>query len=481
MHEVGGETARAHLREHLGIVFRKARACHRGPYPQHEAQPEGADEGGGQADFLFDGRVLPRREIGEGGIAEYLQEAEYGECRHGKFHYYHGGRNCAELAVHRQVVDEEVGDERAVVPPCEEQGEHRGEEQRPFYRAAHVEQPEDKEEAHDGAGIHRPHGHRLVAPVEHDARRVGLDLLLLENLLRLPRAFVEFLETGHRFHAGHVDDARRAAALIAGHEEREGFVDAVAPSGDVAAVEAVGRLFFLHAARRNGEFALAAHGFLGVSVGVVEVRQIGRHAEQSCHECHGRALQEGGQRAAHKGIDAVAKHEETDDEEEIIGHLHVVAQHLESGEECRDGRAAPIFPPHAEHHAADGGRNESEREGFPQVAGRDDDEEIGGKSPHQRTERGRERADAPLFCAHGAQHDVEAEEVEEHETNGGKPIVQPEAVDVLYFFEEVGRTVRRRGLEGGHSAEHGVAPARGFAVVRGAVFSLLLPEADRRQ
>ena len=146
-------------------------------------------------------------------------------------------------------------------------------------------------------------------------------MLLLENLLRLPRAFVEFLETGHRFHAGHVDDARRAAALIAGHEEREGFVDAVTPSGDVTAVEAVGRLFFLHAARRDGEFALAAHGFLGVSVGVVEVRQIGRHAEQSCHECHGRALEEGGQRAAHEGIDAVAKHEETDDEEEIIAKL----------------------------------------------------------------------------------------------------------------------------------------------------------------
>ena len=376
LHEVGGETARAHLREHSGIVFRKARPCHRGPYPQHEAQPEGADEGGWQTDFLFDGCVLPHREVGEGGIAEYLQEAKHGERRHGKLHYHQGGRNCAELAVHRQVVDEEVGDERAVVPPGKEQGEHRGEEQCPFYRAAHVEQTEDKEEAHDGADVHWPHGHRLVAPVEHDARRVGLDLLLLENLLRLPRAFVEFLETWHRLHAGHVDDARRAAALIAWHEEREGFIDAVTPGGDVTAVEAVGRLFFLCAARRDGEFALAAHGFLGVRVGVVEVRQIGRHAEQSCHECHGRALEEGGQCVAHEGIDAVEKHEEADDEEEIIGHLHVVAQHLESGEECRDGRAAPIFSPHAEHHAADGGRYEGEREGFPQVSGGDDDEEI---------------------------------------------------------------------------------------------------------
>ena len=59
----------------------------------------------------------------------------------------------------------------------------------------------------------------------------------------------------------------------------------------------------------------------------------------------------------------------------------MVAQDLQGGEETREHDAPQIAPAIAEGHAGDGGRDETEREQLPYMAGCYDDEIIAAEGP----------------------------------------------------------------------------------------------------
>lgn len=110
----------------------------------------------------------------------------------------------------------------------------------------------------------------------------------------------------------------------------------LAPSGDIVTVQSrrwsAWRFLPLH------QFAFTAHGFLAVSIGVIEVRQIGGH-DKGSHYQHGACLEESGQRLVAPCVLQISTDEEQDDEEEIVGHLYVV------GVTCKATNSAVTMPP----------------------------------------------------------------------------------------------------------------------------------------
>ena len=278
----------------------------------------------------------------------------------------------------------------------------------------------------------------------------------VQRLLRLAGILIELRHLGLFVGPGHVEHRGAAASLVVGHEERERFVKAVAPLRNVVAVEAVGGRL-LRGSGQGAQLGPAAGGLFAVFVRVVEVGQVGQHAQQAGGHDGARGFEPGAPRAAAHGIDAVGHDDEEHDEEEVVGHLHVVGEHLESREKRRDGAAPEQTAAIAEHEAGDGGRYESQREHFPDVAGRDDDEEIGRKGPGHGAQHGEERAEAE-----GAHEDVEPQQVEEHVAHDAR---RAEGIDVGEEAQHVRGLVGRGRLVGGHAAEHGVGPPRLLATL----------------
>ena len=204
---------------------------------------------------------------------------------------------------------------------------------------------------------------------------------------------------------------------------------------------------------------------------MVEVGEVTTQAEQTGNDDRRGGLQPLFQTALPQGTDEEADDEECHDEEEIVGHLQVVADELEGGEEGCNRHAFEEFPAIAENQTGDGGRDESERQHFPEVTGGNDDEEIGGERPHHRTGDGKPGTDAE-----GAEQDIEAKQIEKEETDGGEPLQRSEGINLGEGGDGVGGGIGGCHLEGGHAAEDGVAPTGDFAVVALAELSLLLSE-----
>ena len=118
-------------------------------------------------------------------------------------------------------------------------------------------------------------------------------------------------------------------ALGVRDEQRPGLVDAVAPLGDIVAVEtAVGLVL----AVRLHQFALAAHRLLAVLPGVVEVRQIDQQADERTRSTGCGGLAELGELLLAQRINQVGHHHGQHNEQIVIGHLHVVGKYLHGGE-----------------------------------------------------------------------------------------------------------------------------------------------------
>ena len=75
-------------------------------------------------------------------VANHLGQGEHGQDRHGEFGNHQRRRHGAELRIHRQHIDEEVGGSHEVVTPCEEEREQGSRGKRPLERSAHQAEAE---------------------------------------------------------------------------------------------------------------------------------------------------------------------------------------------------------------------------------------------------------------------------------------------------------------------------------------------------
>ena len=188
---------------------------------------------------------------------------------------------------------------------------------------------------------------------------------------------------------------------------------------------------------------------------MIEIGDVDQHTEQGTDGTDHRALDKLRQLLVTDGHDEPGDDHEEDDEEIVVGHLHVVGIDLKGGEDGRDDQAPQIFAAVAQHNAGDHRRQIGQRHDLPDMACGNDDEEIAGESPKD----GAQHSEI-LFEVEGAQQDVEAQEI-------GKDIPhvfrQPQVVGILHLAQDIGRGIGRRDLIGGHTAEGGIGPAGALA------------------
>ena len=448
--EIGGHTELLQLGKGLLVGRRKqiGRIGHERIEQTHAHREDGGhtegDFAAARAENLF-------------GMANHFGQGEHRQDGHGELCDHQGRRNGAELGVHGQHVDEEVGGCHEVVSPGEEEREQGGCGERPLERAAHQTEAEYEEEADDGTHIDGTYGERLVTPILDDARHVAR----AGGLLQLRGVLIELVVAFQLFYAFAVENAARSAAFEVGHQERERLVDPVAPLGDVVARQSVGALCrgsiggFGLFGRGRGEFGLAAHRLFRVLPRVVEIRQVDRRRQEATHHEGAGGFRPAAEGFAAQGLNAVGHCHEEHDKQEVVSHLQVVGCNLQGGKKRRDGRAPQVFAAIGQHQAGDGGRNEAEGVHLPEVSGGDDDEKITRKRPCRRAESREQR-----FETQGAHQQVEAEEIEEEEAERAGGAKAHDGLDHAHHFR---RTVGRRNLISGHTREDTVRPTGAFA------------------
>ena len=375
-------------------------------------------------------RALP---LQAGRVIHKLLEGEHGQQGNGELGYDQYAGNGAELVIHGHVVEEEVGEAHEVLAPGEQDAEHRGGQQTPLHGSPHDEEAQDEEHQHERANIHRATGAGLFAPV------------LSECLIDGHVGAVGMLHGCLALGKGHT-----GTALGVGHEQGPRFTQPVTPHGDIAALQSAARLIGLVLGLLR-ELTLAAHAFLAVLPGVVEVAQVDGYAQQACHGKARSSLRPLPQRVLAHRINKVGEHHQPHDKEEVIGHLHMVAQYLQGREQGCHHDARQIAAPIAQYHTGYGGWHEAQGKQLPDVSGCNDDEIVTAEGPEHSAQGGHPHAEVE-----GAQQDVEAQE---HHKHVGRNVGESQLIHLLEPREGVCAVIAGAHLIGGHSAEEGVGPA----------------------
>ena len=189
---------------------------------------------------------------------------------------------------------------------------------------------------------------------------------------------------------------------------------------------------------------------------MVEVRDVHADAYGSSGDANGCRLQHMPPAASLCIFPREALHNEGDDhqgddEQIVVGHLHVVGVHLEGCEECRNDKSPKVFPSIGKHHAGNHRWQIGQRPHLPDVSSGNDDEEITGERPHDATQHGQLTTEVE-----GAHQDVEAQQVDKHVPH---IVGQPQMIGVDDLRQKIGTLIRGRCLIGRHTAEDGIRPA----------------------
>ena len=251
----------------------------------------------------------------------------------------------------------------------------------------------------------------------------------------------------------------RGTALGVGHQQRPRLADAIAPLRDVVAVQStaglVGRVL-LH------QLALTTHRLLPILPRVVQVAQVDGHTNQTAHYAGCRSLRKVEVAARAHGVGQPGKYHEHDDEQVVIGHLHVVGIDLEGRKDGRHNQSPQVFPSVGQHDARNQRRQIGQRPHLPDVASGNDNQEVGRERPDDAAQ-----SRQVLTEVERTQQDVEAQQVDEQVPH---IVGQPQVVGPHSLVQHLSAVVRRRNLVRRHSSEQGVRPtghlARAVVVLR---------------
>ena len=213
------------------------------------------------------------------------------------------------------------------------------------------------------------------------------------------------------------------------------------------------------------QFALASHGFFAISIGVVEVRNVGCHTDEGCHYQYGACTEELRQRLVAPRLLEVRSYKEEDDEKEVVRHLYVVRRYLQGDEQGCDDASQQQLAPVGKYDTRYGWRHIGQCDELPDVPGGYQDEEVGRERPHDSSQ-----CCQPGGYAECPQEDVEAEHQYEREVY---IVGQKKLVDFLYPLQWLGGVVRRSYLVRRHAAEEGVGPTGTLARLFMILYSFL--------
>ena len=236
----------------------------------------------------------------------------------------------------------------------------------------------------------------------------------------------------------------RCPTLRVRHKQCPSLTNAITPGSDVrtfqSAICLVGSILCL-----LRQFTLSTHRLLAVLISVVEIGDVDAQTQKTSDESGQTSFKPPCELMVSDSIHQIGNCHQQQDAEEVVRHLDVVTEDLQTCEDTRYQNTPQIPASIAEHHTRDGGWYEAQCQQFPDVTSGNDDEIIAGESPQHCTEGCHPRTE--VECT---QQDVEAQQHHEHITGNLRQ------TQLVYFFhcgQRISAIVRRRHLIGGHTRE----------------------------
>ena len=118
---------------------------------------------------------------------------------------------------------------------------------------------------------------------------------------------------------------------------------------------------------------------------MIEVRQVDTYTDGCTSDTDGSGLGKSNQLFLLDRLHQPRNHKEKDDEQIIIGHLHVVGVDLKGCENRREQQSPEIAPLIRQHQSRNHRRQIGQCPYLPDMAGGDDNQEIGGEGPDDGT------------------------------------------------------------------------------------------------
>ena len=188
---------------------------------------------------------------------------------------------------------------------------------------------------------------------------------------------------------------------------------------------------------------------------MIKVRNIqGNGYQGTCH-AHAGCLQEMCHSLLPDGFHQIGDNHKQNGEQEIVGHLHMIGIHLEGGKNGRQKQSPQVFTPIGKHDTRYHRRQIGQCPYFPDVAGSNDDKEIGRECPYDGTQHRHPATE--IECPH---QDIEAQQIYK---NIPHILRQPEMIGIDGLHQWLRTAIRRSHLISRHAAEKGVRPARHLA------------------
>ena len=166
----------------------------------------------------------------------------------------------------------------------------------------------------------------------------------------------------------------RGTAFRVRDEQRPCLIDTIAPLRDIVTVEPAARLvgtILLH------QLTLAAHRLLTVFPCVIEIRQVDAKANRGTDHTHRSSLQETGHLLLLHSFHQPGYYQCQDDEQVVVGHLHMVGVDLKSGKHRCQEQAPQILTPVGQYQTGNQRRQVGQGPYLPDMTGSDDNQEIG--------------------------------------------------------------------------------------------------------
>ena len=198
---------------------------------------------------------------------------------------------------------------------------------------------------------------------------------------------------------------------------------------------------------------------------MIEVREVQTYTDGYTCQAHPCSFEEMTDLVLPHGIHEPCNHHEQDDEQVIVGHLHMVGIDLERSKQGRDDQAPQVFPSIGQHDTRYHRRQVGQCPHLPDMSCGDDDEEITRERPYHSTQ-----GCHPLTEVEGTQQDIEAQQIDKHIPH---ILWEPQVVGIDHLSQGVSTIVRRGCLVGGHTAEQTVCPTSAFSCALVIVLSLL--------
>ena len=366
------------------------------------------------------------------------------EKRHAPLDDHENHRHGAELVVHREMTEEQLGQPHEMVTPRQQHGEQRDRGHPPFRPTAQHEQSQHGEQQRRSAHIDRTGRSGLGAPITGQMRCYLPRIVLAERV-------------GHRSVLG--KSALGRAAVQIGNKQIERLAGPVAPGRRILDVEPL----LLLARTGLAQLASSAHRLGRMGIDVVEHACIAADSQYGGQGQQSGRLGEPGQRFRTRGRHELVDPERGQYEQEIVGDLRMVHADLDRREDARQRRTDPHVAPERVPHSPEQHRSESQRHHLGHMPRPYDNEEIGRKAVGQR----RNDPD-PRVEPHAQQHEKESRHGDEDQRGG-----LAEKVEGFRQRLDDGPLVLHVDQVSRHTPEHVAFPLRVLAVFLAVLHDIL--------